>query len=376
VGSGFATKVIGGQLPAGSGATAFESIACQTRTGIKRHNHVAAVDLPGVGRIAGADTDVWTKAVGASRHSYAVSSIASVVLSDSPLGKLRLGAITARSHAWHDARGFHAGTRTEVGKLEFVPPAGRAQALDLPTPGQPVTVPGVATITIGRSVHRTPADGGAVARAEVVNVHLIPTDTTVLIGRSLAKALPGAKHGRFFGYSAGTQVDVAQGVLTSGRNPLVKMPCTSTNGEERTSDDLGVNLGGQLVVDAAQAAQWSQRFAGRSKAWERGKVAGVNLGNGALTVDAVVGKATVTRTSDGQLSTSTRGTTVGTITANGQEQTFPDTGVLEIPGVAKLEQKVTTKVPGGIKVVGLRITLLDGSLATVDLGVAQAAIHR
>ncbi len=56
--------------------------------------------------------------------------------------------------------------------------------------------------------------------------------------------------------------------------------------------------------------------------------------------------------------------------------TFPRTGVLEIPGIAKLERRVATRTATGIKVVALRITLLDGSGAVVDLGEAQLQIRR
>jgi hypothetical protein len=73
---------------------------------------------------------------------------------------------------------------------------------------------------------------------------------------------------------------------------------------------------------------------------------------------------------------SARGTQVGTITANGQVQTFPRTGVLEIPGVARLERRVVTRSRNGITVVALRVTLLDGSGAVIDLGEASLRITR
>jgi hypothetical protein len=56
------------------------------------------------------------------------------------------------------------------------------------------------------------------------------------------------------------------------------------------------------------------------------------------------------------------------VTFEGDRQRFPDTGVLEIPGVARLERGVVTRERNAISVVALRITLLDGSLATIDLG--------
>ena len=73
---------------------------------------------------------------------------------------------------------------------------------------------------------------------------------------------------------------------------------------------------------------------------------------------------------------SARGTTVGTITANGQPQSFPDTGPLTIPGVATLERRIVTKTQTGLKVIALRITLLDGTGAVIDLGEAKLRIGK
>jgi hypothetical protein len=44
--------------------------------------------------------------------------------------------------------------------------------------------------------------------------------------------------------------------------------------------------------------------------------------------------------------------------------------------VAKLERKVVTRSKTGLKVVALRVTLLDGSGAVVDLGEAKLNIGR
>ena len=68
------------------------------------------------------------------------------------------------------------------------------------------------------------------------------------------------------------------------------------------------------------------------------------------------------------------GTTVGKVLVGGQEMAFLDTDVIEIPGLAKIEQHIVTKGKIGIKVVALRITLLDGTGAVIDLGSAQRAI--
>ena len=67
---------------------------------------------------------------------------------------------------------------------------------------------------------------------------------------------------------------------------------------------------------------------------------------------------------------------MGTITADGEPQTFPDTGILEIPGVARLEEKIVEREAQSISVVGVRVTLLDGSGAVIDLGTASIGAKR
>jgi len=374
-GYAYGTRVVGGQVPAGSGMTAFTVIGCTGKTGITRGNVVADADLQGSGNVSGVKTELWTRNVDGARHSYSRSTTAEVVLADSPLGSLSIRGVTSLAHAWHDAKGFHAETESSVGKIVFTPPVGDPQVLDLPTPGQPVEVPGLGTIYLGQGVKNV-SGSGATARAVALRIDLRPsTGTEVYVARTTAQALAGVKYGRFGGYSAGTEVHALDGTITSGRNPLSLMPCQGTKGEIQGRDDATVDLGGQIVANGVTSRQWGKRFANKSVAWERGSVAGLNLGGGQLVVDAVVGRAKVTRTSSGKLIRSTDGTSLGTITVNGEPQSFPDTGVLEIPGLAKLEPKVVTKVSGGLSVVALRITLLDGTGAVIDLGTAKTTIR-
>ncbi len=79
---------------------------------------------------------------------------------------------------------------------------------------------------------------------------------------------------------------------------------------------------------------------------------------------------------EGELIRNTRGSSFLTLSVDGDPHTIPDTGVLEIPGVLKIEQNVTTLVRGGIEVIALQVTLLDGSGAVIDLGVARAQVKK
>ena len=81
----------------------------------------------------------------------------------------------------------------------------------------------------------------------------------------------------------------------------------------------------------------------------------MSLGDGQVVIDGIVGKASVVRTGH-HVVRSAKGTRLASITVDGQEQTFPKTGVLEIPGVVKLERAVVDRTHTGISVIGLRIT--------------------
>ena len=63
--------------------------------------------------------------------------------------------------------------------------------------------------------------------------------------------------------------------------------------------------------------------------------------------------------------------------ANGSEQAIPDPGQsIEIPGLAKIAFNVQEKIPGGLHVIAIQITLLDGTLATINIGEAKLAIRK
>jgi len=373
--TGFGTRLVGGEVPVGSSSTGFRVLSCTTRAGKDRTNDVATATIPGLGQASGVRTHVWTSDRGGVVASHSTHSVAHVALASSGLGSLTLDAVKATATASHRASGFHATSRTLLGGITFTPTAGPAQSFPAPTPDRPVTIPGVATISLGKnSTHHT--SHGATASATALRVDVIPTHTTVLVARAHAELYDGMTGGIFSGRSAATHVITAGGgIVSSGPNPLTAMPCQGTFGRTREKALALVDLGGQLLVKGATSRERSNQHGGHAHGYERGGVALLNLGRGQLVVHAVVGAAHVSRTPRG-LVTSARGTHVGRITASGRRLTFPPTGVLEVPGVARLERRVVTRTHDGIQVVGLRLTLLDGSGAVVDLAEARMHIDR
>ena len=372
-GSGFGTRIIGGQLPAGSDTTGYQRIGCTNLAGRSRDNDVAVAALPGLGTAYDAVTRVWTTARHGVVATHSTHSIGKIVLSQSQLGSLALTAISSRAKAFHDSSGFHAVTATDLGGLSFTPTGGQAQSYPAPTPDQPVTIPGVATVYAGD--HSTQQSGSsAVADAFALRIDDVASGTTLLVAHSHASVTGGFTGGVFRGHSAGTHVVTAGGdIAKSGPNPLNLIGCLGTNGQVLEKSLATIDLGGQLVVTGASTRELGTQEAHGAHGYSRADIAEVDLG-GQLQVDGIVARAAVQRTADG-LERSSRGTRLGSVTVGGQQQTFPKTGVLRIPGVAKLERGVVTRTHRGLSVIGLRITLLDGSGAVINLAEASLRIR-
>jgi hypothetical protein len=372
-GAGFGSTTTGGQVPSASDRTAFMSIGCTTRVPVDRENHEAEVTIPGLGKASDVRTDIWTRRVDGVVSSYARNTLNRLVIAQSGLGRIELRAIAAFTHASHDDRGFHADAETSVGSIRFVPPGGAPQDLGLPTPGQPVEVPGLATISLGLTNKSVNADG-ARARANALVITKTASGTRSSVAHAKAQVLAGVQHGTFHGSSFGSRSRAADDTITSGPTPLTLMPCQGTGGEVLGKAASRSDLDGNAVATGLKSEAMGKALRNRSVAFERGSVNHVTLGGDQLVIDGVVGRANVTR-SGHELTRSIKGSMVGTVTASGQEQEFPDTGVLEIPGVARLERFVTEKLKNGISVVALRITLLDGTGGVIDLGGATATIR-
>lgn len=373
---GYSTRVIGGDVPSTSSPTAYESISCTNRVGLNRTNNIANLALPSLGTVDGAKTQVWTTRKARVVSSYARNTIGKVVLSDSPLGSLTLDAVSTTARAYHDGSKFRTATNTDLAKLTFKPAMGPAQTMPIPTPNRPVVIPGFAKVTIAQS--RTPkTKNGARAFANGIKVHLIASDSYVQVAHAVAQIGDGVQTGLFSGSSYALTGNAAAGLVNLGRNALLKMPCQGTDGAVRTRSVSSTDASGEAAVGAAKSEEMAQQNGRRAWGYVRSRVASLNLGD-QLRIEGIIGQVNVSRSGKHlrNLKRTTKGTTVGTIHANGQDYAFPDTGVLEIPGVAKLERAVTKKLTNGLALTALRITLLDGTGAVIDLGNVRFQVRR
>lgn len=371
---GFGSRVEGEQVPVGSSTTGFTALGCTNETGRTQRNHVAEAEVPGLGTLSGVATRVTTRKHGGAVSSVSRHKIAGLVIGQDGLGSVAINGIDSRARAWHDADGFHADTLTEIGSITFTAPGMPPQELPAPTPDQPVEIPGLVTIEAARSV-RNVTHEGAMAKAMVLKITVVPTGTRARVAFSAAKINSGIKSGLFRGAASGVHGSGLDGMLSVGQLPLSLLPCQGTGGEVVTKSLASVDLADQVVVGAVSSSQRAWQTRRRAVAWMQGDAASIDLGGGALHVDGIVGRVKMTKVGR-HVRYSTAGTTVGQVIADGEPQTFPDTGVLEIPGVARLEPGVVIEHGRrGVKVIGLRITLLDGTGAVIDLGNAKVGVR-
>ena len=373
---GIGTAVKGGEVPATSGKTAYRIIGCTNRAPVKRINHVAEADVSGLGTVSGVKTKVWTTAKNGVVASNSVHAVAEVVIGEgSGQGEVTITGIRSRTRAWHDNKGFHSSWDTRIGSIVYTPVEGGPEVLMPPEMGETLEVPGLAKIKLG-SHARKQSNSGARAYATTIKIEVIPSGTTARIAHTSAKIGGGVKSALFRGNSNATRVHALDGVLTSGPNPHLPMPCQGTDGEVQTNNLAELNLGDQAVVSGANTQQKSDQTMRKAWGYEKSSIAELNLGAGQLVIQGVVAKANVTRKGK-NVKRNVRGTTVGSITANGEPQAIPDPGeTLEIPGVAKIETRVVDRSKNGISVTSVRVTLLDGTGAVINLGQAELKILR
>jgi hypothetical protein len=376
---GYGTAIKGGDIPLASGATGFAHITCTTLAGLNRANGVADVVLPGLGTIEALTTKVATIKKGGTVTAVSHHALAGITLLQTALGSLSLGAVESTARVWHDGSGFHSETDVKVAGIVLTLPDQEPQVIAIPTPGTPIEIPGLLRITLGeKKVTKKP--GFIFARAQGLLIEILPTNTKVKVALSRARMTNGVVNSIMSGYAAGLKGKVLNTgddtIITLGRTPVKDLPCEGTGGVVKGTSTVDLDIPAAIAVGAANAHVYGVQVGRRrARAWTEASIASVNLGAGALVIEGIKARANVIRR-PGELIRNTNGSSFLTITANGEPQTIPDTGVLEIPGLVKIEQNVTTLVRGGIEVIALQITLLDGTGAVIDLGVARTQVKK
>lgn len=419
----FGTLVDTDQVGVTSGPTAYSWMGCTRLTGLEHKRSVATVEPPS-GLVLGA-VDTTTKTF--RNHNTSDSTpdtdagvrttnrVADVIIGDPAGVHLEIKGLASTGYAWADKKGnLHAKAVFNSTDINAVLPDQLAPLQDvlnqvdfglkdliktiLAQPGNQIELPGLAMIRVGKTViSQKPGAKFAWANVHALRVRLYGPngvndqntpgqgdDAQVVIGRSHARIYKNATDAVMGGNAYGLDATALNNIAHVG--PLVErsLQCLGTGGTVKSASTAAVDPGqaGQLVLNGVSAsacgsmpkdAKFCGKKAGPTVAWTEGKVAGLNLGDGQLVITGVVGHAQVLMTKGGNFYKSIKGSTVGSITSGGQTQAIPDPGQsLEIPNVAKIETNVVTKRNNFIQVIAVRVTLLDGSGAVINLGKASA----
>jgi hypothetical protein len=365
--SGYGSRVKGGAIPASSDKSAFQIISCTNLAGLSKTNVEASLTEGGL-QLDGLKTHVWTKQVGTNVDSWASHNIATVTYGDptTPTG-LVLHGVKAIAHTWHSATGFHATTKVSVIDI-----SSGGVSYPFPIDGTPTVIPLVGTLSVGTATKAHDAHSAS-AFVDALRLHLDVPNTTTFLAHGHASIEDGVRSGLFNGTAYGTSASGLSGQATSGATPLLIMPCQGTAGIVQSRSIARVHLGGQTSAKALTTSQRASVRAGTADAYERAAVGTANVTN-TLHATGVVAKAHVTRTSNGTYTKDTKGTSTGTIVYNGHQVKIPASGVLRIPGVARIQSNVTTRTRRSISVTALRVTLLDGSLAVINIAHARVRV--
>ncbi|UMG94541.1 choice-of-anchor P family protein [Nocardioides sp. TF02-7] len=227
---GHGTYINGGDLPLTSGATGQAQIACTTIAGVTRSNRVAGVDVPGLGRINGVRTRVWTKKKNRTVSSYAQHDIADIKLLDAGVFSLSISGLQSRVRVWKNPSGYHAKADTKILSLKLTAPGIDPIELSLPSLNQPITLPGVLQINAGEAV-TVEKKRSAFARAQVLQIKVLATNTTIRVGLSRARITDGIVNSAMGGFAAGLRAQVLPPLVGAGRTPVKSLPCQGTDGK-------------------------------------------------------------------------------------------------------------------------------------------------
>jgi hypothetical protein len=178
------------------------------------------------------------------------------------------------------------------------------------------------------------------------------------------------------GRSMGARATAVGGVAKVGQTPLSLMPCSGTDGKVRSKSIVGVNPAPGLELRNLTSRQRGTQGATKASGTEFGRVGVAEINDADILIKNIVGQVNVVTGAESSRR-NTNGTDVGTVMIQGQEQTFPDSDVIEVPGVVKLERSIVDRTEHGISVIALQVTLFDGQgqvESVVNLGEAALSI--
>ncbi|WP_020579203.1 choice-of-anchor P family protein [Actinopolymorpha alba] len=366
-----------------SGPTAYTDIACTTKPGLTSRNTTAEVKLKGVGRVGATVTGVKSLASGTTRTAVSTSETAATTLLG---GAITAGAITSSTKAIWDGKKFRAEQSSALAdlkvlglKLPIKPAPNTRVDLDLPLIGK------VGYLELNKQYQRQLPTGEFEAITTAFHLALLPknpwlpkADLDLRIGNSKA-SLTKPSTGYLKGQGFATRVNLANGTIGSGPTSLAKVNCLGGKGSNRIA---GVDLGGLGKAGAATTEATGTVTSTGASSKVVNEIAGLNLLNGLVKVDALKSVAAATRTGNGAVQLSSEGSKfVGITVANHPEikvSVSPNTKI-NLLGLAEITFYKVKKTSSTIEVTQIEIVIKNGKFglpigSKVEIGRAYAGV--
>ena len=341
-----------GNPTADSDATALSHLPCTRKVPRDDRNFLAeAGDGDGVS-LRGVATHNFTR-----RKNGTVSANSVVNIDRGRLagGDVRFTNLRGRVKAFHNARGYHVKTVSDLGSLTVL-----GDNVPLPVGGRQfkVPLPGGMLIVNRRIEHvRNIGANGAVNVLRFVS----STDNTVeKVGRAFARIDGQIEGGLFGGAAWGSDARVGDRAAL-GRAALQPMPCPGTRGKvkETSTGEARLDFG---FIGARRSFAYGVQRDNSATGDTRSVGDSARFGGGALKFRNIRAKANVTRQADGDVIRTAKGSGIGRILVNGEEIQTPRAGVpRKVAGLGTFTVRKVNKTPNGIEVTGVIVRLFNGT---------------
>ena len=381
-----------------SGPTSASGIGCTKLVPLTSANSASTARQNPQVRTGHVETRNSTFRDASDTGARSVSVIDSVVLDGNDIA-VSLTGLRGRSTTYGTNTGtFEAGSTLTFTALDATGagadllPAELRRLLDGPVNGvlaqlrahQPIEIPGLGVLRLGDGTERITGSSAEATQAGLqVELYGLDgvrggaDDSVVTLAHTSSRTSSASPNGILQGSAFGLDATAADGSSVVGKQVLASLPCEGTDGSIRTTSAAQLDqpkLNG-MSVGGLQDRVYGAQTTGGVTGWTESSIASLDLGDD-LHVRGISARSTVTRTATGALQR--RAThRIASITSHGRTYAVPAPGEsVVVPGVARIDVPRTVSTPTGVRVTGLRITLLSGSAAqtVVNLAVTGAAV--